>query len=126
MATEAARHKLYNRLIEVLGADNAEFLMSSLPPVPVTRLATTDDVAAVKDEVAAVKDEVAAVKQDVAALRSDVWALRGEMREEIAALNQRLDVEIGVLNQRFDRVFIAQIATLVSVVAAIIASNTLF
>lgn len=114
--TEAARNQLYNRLIEVLGADSAETLMSSLPPIPATTLATKDDFKGVKGEIAALREE----------MREGFKELRNEVRTEIAAVNQRLDLELAGLHRRLDRAFMAQIATLVTVVAAIFASNALF
>lgn len=41
---------LYNRLEEILGADNADTLMTNLPPQPGSELATKADLAAVRDD----------------------------------------------------------------------------
>ena len=43
--SEPARLALYNRLGEVIGADNAETLMTSLPLQPAVELATKSDIA---------------------------------------------------------------------------------
>jgi hypothetical protein len=49
-ANEPARLALYNRLGEVLGAENAETLMSSLPMQPAVELATKADLAELRTE----------------------------------------------------------------------------
>ena len=136
MAGEAARNKLYNQLIEVLGADSAEELMSHLPPRPVADLATKGDlavstkelrteVATVKADLAAVKVDLAAVKADVAAVKADVAALKADVaavKSDVAAINLRFDT----VNQRIDKIFITQMVSLVTIVAAILASNAIF
>ena len=43
--TEPSRHKLYQRLEQVLGAEEADTLMEHLPPVGWASVATKDDVA---------------------------------------------------------------------------------
>lgn len=41
---DAARYRLFNRLEEVLGPEEALTLMSSLPPFPIEELATKRDL----------------------------------------------------------------------------------
>lgn len=50
-----ARVALYNRLEEILGADNANTLMTSLPPQPGAELATKADLSAVRDDFRSLK-----------------------------------------------------------------------
>lgn len=89
--TEAARNELYNRLVEVLGAESTETLMSSLPPVSTAELAT---------------------KRDVASLE-----------QGLADVNLKLERGLADVNRRIDRIFLAQIATLVALVAAVFAGR---
>jgi hypothetical protein len=50
---ERSRHQLYQRLQEVLGAEEAATLMEHLPPGGTSRMATKDDLEAVKNELLA-------------------------------------------------------------------------
>ncbi|MGH2766243.1 MAG: hypothetical protein ACRDKA_10070 [Actinomycetota bacterium] len=50
---ERSRHQLHQRLEEVLGAEEAVTLMAHLPPGGTSRLATKDDLEAVKHELLA-------------------------------------------------------------------------
>jgi uncharacterized protein YcbX len=51
IAKEPARLALYNRLGEVLGAENAETLMAGLPQQPAVELATKADIADLRAEI---------------------------------------------------------------------------
>ena len=82
-ASEKKRLALLNRLIEVLGREEAEVLMDSLPPVDWHQLATKDDVFALKEDVFALKEDVVALKEDVVALEQ---RLRTEMHAEFKML----------------------------------------
>lgn len=61
MATdEHARHELYNRLIEQLGADHARTLMEHLPPSGWADIATRRDLDLLRHEFNAALQEVVA------------------------------------------------------------------
>lgn len=92
--TEAARNQLYNKLLQVLGPESTEILMSSLPPTPRHELATT----------------------------SDLMNAKGAIEQRIDGLDRRIDR----LDQRIDKVFTTQLVSLVTLVAAIFASNAFF
>ena len=77
--SEKVRWALMRRLIEVLGEEEAETLMESLPPVVWHQIATKDDLAVIKSDVAVIKSDVAELKSDVAELKSDLAELRGEV-----------------------------------------------
>jgi hypothetical protein len=47
---ERSRHQLYQRLKEVLGAEEATTLMEHLPPGGASKMATKDDLEALKQE----------------------------------------------------------------------------
>lgn len=49
--SEPARLALYNRLGEVIGPENAETLMSSLPLQPAAELATKADIARLEERI---------------------------------------------------------------------------
>jgi len=59
-ASEQRRLALRNRLIEVLGEEEAEALMESLPPFDWHRLATKDDVFALKGDIEASEQRIRA------------------------------------------------------------------
>jgi hypothetical protein len=63
---ERARHRLYRRLEEVLGAEEAGTLMNQLPPVGFTDLATKAD------------------------LKSEMTALRSDLTAQIERMGRRL------------------------------------
>ena len=90
-ASEKKRLALLNRLIEVLGREEAEVLMDSLPPVDWHQLATKDDVFALKEDFAALKEDVVALEQR---LRTEMHAefkmLRAENKEFQGAITLQL------------------------------------
>ena len=60
MAVDArARHRLYRRLEEVLGTEEAGTLMAQLPPVPVHELATKRDLEVLGHELTAKMEQLA-------------------------------------------------------------------
>ena len=97
-ASEQKRLALRNRLIEVLGEEEAEVLMESLPPFDWHRLATKDDIFVLKDDVEALKKDVEALKGDVGALKGDVGALKKDveaLKGDVEASEQRLRTEMN-------------------------------
>lgn len=76
-SSEMARVALYNRLEEILGADNADTLMTSLPPQPGSELATKADLSAVRDD----------FRDDFRSLRVDFERLEGRFDR----LEEKLD-----------------------------------
>jgi hypothetical protein len=89
---EQSRHRLYRRLQEVLGQDEATTLMEHLPTGGVGELATKDDLRLVKDDLSAVRDE----------LRHEIQAVRHELLTEIHRtaryLTLSLTTTMAVLN----------------------------
>lgn len=67
--SEAARLAYYNHLREVIGAENAETIMSTLPVQPVSQLAT---------------------RSDVDRLETRVDRLESEMRAEFSAIHKAM------------------------------------
>lgn len=116
MATsEAARHDLYTRLIELLGEDRAGTLMTYLPTYDPIEVATKSDIAGLREDLVGLRHDVDSgitslrrdVESDIAFLRSDLAALRSE----VAALDARMD-------ERFHRLTMTLVAGLFVIVAA--------
>lgn len=100
--TERARHELYDRLVEVLGDDEAAILMEHLPPVGWAGVATKRDLDHVVD-----------------ALRQEIRALSAEtgVRFESARHGFEADLYRGLRAQTF-----ALIAAFTALAGAVIAS----
>ncbi|MGH2662781.1 MAG: hypothetical protein ACRDH8_08215 [Actinomycetota bacterium] len=69
---ERSRHRLYLKLEEVLGPDEAGTLMDHLPPAGLASLATKDDVRVLRSELGAVRSELSA-KIEQSARRLVMW-----------------------------------------------------
>lgn len=70
---ERARHRLYRRLEEVLGPEEAGTLMNHLPPTGLSDLATKGEL-----------------KGEVAALRSEMMALEERLTAKIEQMGRRI------------------------------------
>ena len=69
---EAARHRLFNRLEQVLGTEEAVCLMSSLPAFPIEDLATKRDLELLEHRI------LATIRHDITTqTRTLVFALVG-------------------------------------------------
>jgi hypothetical protein len=114
---EGKRHRLHQRLGEVLGPDDATTLMERLPPAGWADVATKDDVAALgvelrgemarlggelRLEIAGLRTEV---HDEIAGLRTEVHGeiagLRTEVHDEIAGLRTEMHRELHALTWRF-------------------------
>lgn len=147
MAQTAARLELYNSLRQVLGDANAESLMNYLPPTEGADLATRSDIDLRFEQVdrrfeqvdarfeqidrrfeqvdarfERVFDEFAAVRAEMAAesrsIRQDMAAGFASIRKDFTDL---MLAQGNDIHRRIDRLFIAQIATMVAVVGALLA-----
>jgi hypothetical protein len=99
--TEEERHRLYQRLEEVLGREQAATLMEHLPPVGWADVATKRDLGHLEQ----------LLRSDIEQLRTETQQLRGEMaqgdqllrgeigqlRGDLGHLDQSLRGEIGQL-----------------------------
>ena len=82
---EAARHQLYRRLEEALGAGPTSTLMTLLPPVGWADVATKDDLraleASLRGEMAGLRGEFSGLRGEFSELRGDFSELRGELEQ---------------------------------------------
>jgi hypothetical protein len=85
--TEETRHRLFQRLEQVLGADEATTLMEHLPPIGWADVATKRDLDALG-----------------AATRQDVEALRTEMGHRFDSFGAEMDHRFANVDQRFENV----------------------
>lgn len=82
---DKVRWALMRRLIEVLGEEEAETLMESLPPVVWQQLATKDDLTALEGRLKAeIKGESALLRGESAGLKGEFALLRGEFALQLA------------------------------------------
>jgi hypothetical protein len=86
--TEHARHRLYQRLGEVLGEEQALTLMEHLPPVGWADVATKQDV---EHAIVMVRADMEIGFADVRAeMRAEFADVRAEMRTGFAAVDVRM------------------------------------
>ncbi|MGH9185025.1 MAG: hypothetical protein ACRD0U_04280 [Acidimicrobiales bacterium] len=125
------RRHLADRLEGVLGDRAATTLMSHLPPVPWTELATRSDITGVRGEIAELRGEVrefrgemrefkGEVRGEMSELRGEMAELRGEMAElrgEMAGLR----AEIRGLTPRLALASLGTSGALFGLVAAAVA-----
>lgn len=105
LASEQKRHLLRNRLIEILGEEEAGVLMDSLPPVYWHDLATKDDLKATNEAIEANKKAIEANKKAIEAseqrLRSEMQAgfagIRSEMQAGFAGIRSEVAAEFQML-----------------------------
>ena len=84
-ASEQQRLMLRNHLVEILGEEEAEVLMDSLPPVHWRDLATKDDIRASEDRLRTeMNGKFAQVEGEFAMLRAENKEFRGEMALQFA------------------------------------------
>ena len=90
---EEGRLKLLNRLIKVVGEDEARMLMESLPPVHWHELATKDDLKALKEWT---ESKFERVDAQFIAVAAEFVSLRGELSKEIGGISK----EIGGMSKQ--------------------------
>ncbi len=130
---ERARHELFDRLEDVLGAEHAVTVMEHLPPVGWADVATKHDLSA----------EIGLVRRDLAALeerldlridglsqefRSEIGSVRQELRSEIGSVRLEMgemkQETIAVLRAELSNALTAQTKTLMFTVLAALTSMT--
>jgi hypothetical protein len=89
---ERSRHRLHQRLREVLGEEEAGILMASLPPAGYTELATKTDLRRLKEELELKMD---AMRQE---LRGEIQQVRAHVDKTARTLTLSLVTIMAVLN----------------------------
>jgi hypothetical protein len=75
LSSEAAWNDLYNGVVEMLGPERAETLMTHLFRYDPSQIVTKSDIVAMKSDIAVMKSDIVAMKADIAGLRSDISGL---------------------------------------------------
>jgi hypothetical protein len=88
---EAGRLRLYRRLEEVLGVDEAEVLMAQLPLRGWDDIATKEDIVGLRgdigNDIGGLRGEIG---NQIGGLRGEIGTLRGQMANEIGGLRGEL------------------------------------
>ena len=95
--SEAARLALYNRLGEVIGQENAETLMSSLPPQPVVNLATSEDIDQVNTRIDLVDKRIDRLEKRIDDLSSEIHRQTYVILGAMTALTGIFSVIVGII-----------------------------
>jgi hypothetical protein len=82
---EAARHRMYLRLDEVLGTEHADTMMALLPPVGWADVATKQDLELLR----------AATKQDFELLRVELKAAETRLEGVVAVQGKTLEAKLA-------------------------------
>lgn len=117
--SEARRHNLYNGLVQLLGPDQADTLMSYLPTEPIQALVTKRDLDATEARLTVRIDGLVqrmhgfGRRMDGFEQRMDGFEQRMDRFDDrLAGIDRRLDV----VNERLDRLFLTMLAGMVGMV----------
>lgn len=100
LASEQKRHLLRNRLIEILGEEEAEVLMDSLPPVYWHDLATKADLKATNEAIEANK---AAIEANKKAIEASEQRLRSEMQAGFDGIRTEMNGKFAQVEGEFTK-----------------------
>jgi len=100
--TEDIRHRLHNRLDELVGTEEATALMEAFPPTGWADVATKSDLdhlhTVLRQEISASAGELRTEMSDLRGeLRTEMSDLRGELRSEMSDLRGELRSEMSSL-----------------------------
>jgi chromosome segregation ATPase len=114
--TERSRSALYQGLSTVVDEEAVQEMMSFFPARDVEEPVTKEFLRA---EMADLRAQMAELRAEMAELRAEMADLRTELRAEMAALELRLNDRIDA---KFNRVIGANIASVVTIAAVILAA----
>ena len=118
--SEKVRWALMRRLIEVLGEEEAETLMESLPPVVWHQIATKDDLAALEKRLMA---EISGLKGEFAGLKGEFVGLKGEFagqKGEIVGLKGEIALQLARMTRTMVLTFISVSVAMLGAMTAIV------
>lgn len=98
--TEPARHRLYEKLEELLGMDDADTLMAHLPPVGWADVATRADLDQLHDRI---RVELADLRIEIAEVRTEMADLRTELRHDLDAFRTEIHQELAQFRDELHR-----------------------
>jgi len=115
--TDTSRHRLHQRLDELLGTENAAVLMEHLPPVGWADVATKRDL---DQQAAATKHDIESLGSE---LRAGMAALGSQLRAEVSELGSGLRIEMRDLTHGTERrMLLAMLSGFVTMFAAQVAT----
>lgn len=113
--SEESRHRLYQRLDEVLGSEEAATLMSHLPPVGWGDVATRHDIEAIRREIEATRSDIERLE---VATRRDIEASAQSTRDYFSGRLERfsgqVEREMRLQTWRFVAVVLALMAAAIA------------
>ena len=122
--SEKVRWALMRRLIEVLGEEEAETLMESLPPVVWSQLATKDDLAALENRLRAeMKGEFALLRGEFVELKGELTGIDGELTKidgKFAELRGEIALQLARLTRTMVVTYISVSVAMLGVMVAIV------
>jgi hypothetical protein len=127
---ERSRRELQEALMDTIGPEHTDTLLSYLPPTGWADVATTRDLdamraelrgeiselrAEVRSEVSAVRGEVSAVRGEVSELRGEISGLRADMNTLAATVRGEMHHELRVQFYSLAALMAAMLAVAVAV-----------
>jgi hypothetical protein len=109
---DVGRLRLYRRLEEVLGLDEAEILMAQLPVRGWHDVATKDDIAAVRME----------LRMELQSVDLRLSSLKEQMTLGFSGVGDRIRAEIGVLEHQARVQLVAYLGFVVAFAAVLVAA----
>ena len=139
VANEGQRRLLHERLVEVIGVDQADVLMEYLPPDgwgDVARRSDVDHLESVltmridmlgtelRGEMAELRGEMAELRGEMAELRGEMSALAGELRGEMGGLRGEMGGLAGELRAEMAKQTRTVLVGISAMVATVLGSLT--
>lgn len=117
--TNQQRRDLFNSLEEVIGANNADFVMELLPNQPADQLVTRADFHVFGDSLRSeLRGEMAELRAE---LKGEMAELRGELKGEMAELRGEMNIRFATAKVETQRLIVAgMIANAIAVVTALL------
>lgn len=115
---ERSRRQLQEALMDTIGPEQTDTLLSYLPPTGWAEVATTRDLQALRAEL---RGEIAELRGEVAELRAEITGLRTELHSEIGGLRADMDTFAATLRSEMHRELRLQFYSLATLMTALLA-----